>query len=79
MKKKRTFCKTFRSLGNVLKLQCLVDDLLDILQLSVFINGSLPYILYLIKEIEDSDMKKKAFCYIATMYIVFSQNTINDG
>ena len=27
MKKKRRFCKTFRSLGNVLELQFLLDDL----------------------------------------------------
>ena len=29
-----------------LELQCLVDDLLDFLQLSMFINTSLPQILF---------------------------------
>ena len=41
MKKKRTFCKTFCSLQNVLELQCSVDYLLDV-ELSLFINGSFP-------------------------------------
>ena len=41
-KKKRTFCKTLRSTRNFFKLQCLADDLVDFLELSMFINVSLP-------------------------------------
>ena len=39
--KKRTFRKTFCSSQNVLELQCPVDDLLDFLELSMFINAYL--------------------------------------
>ena len=39
MKKKRTFCKTFYSLRNILKLQCLVDNLIGVLELPMFISG----------------------------------------
>ena len=41
VKKKRTFCKTFHSTQNVLELQCLVDNLVDLLELSMFIDVSL--------------------------------------
>ena len=41
-----------------LKLQCLVDELVDSLELSMFIDASLPLIYYLMKGIGDSDMKK---------------------
>ena len=44
---------------NLLELQCLVDDLVDFLELSMFINASLSYIYYLMNGIGDSDMKKK--------------------
>ena len=40
MKKKRTFCKTFRSMQNFSRLQCLVDNLVNFLELSMFINVS---------------------------------------
>ena len=39
---KRTFRQTFRSMRTFLELQCLVEDLVDFLELSMFINGSLP-------------------------------------
>ena len=42
MKKKRAFRKTSRSIRNFLELQCLVDDLVDFLELPMFINISLP-------------------------------------
>ena len=38
MKKKRTFYKTFCSMRNFSELQCLVDNLVDVLELLVFIN-----------------------------------------
>ena len=41
MKKKRIFCKIFRTVQNGLELQCLVDDLLEFLELLMFINASL--------------------------------------
>ena len=41
MKKKRIFCKIFRTVQNVLELQCLVDDLPEFLELLMFINASL--------------------------------------
>ena len=37
-KKKKTFRKTFCNMQNVLELQFLVDDLVDFLKLSMFIN-----------------------------------------
>ena len=40
-----------------LELQFLVDDLVDLLELSMLINASLPYMYYLMKSIEDSSMK----------------------
>ena len=50
-----------------LELQCSVDDLVDFLELSMFINTSLPLRYYLMKWIVDSDMKKLyLFCYILT-------------
>ena len=42
VKKKRTLHKTFCSMQNFLELQCLIDDLVDFLELSVFVNASLP-------------------------------------
>ena len=38
MKEKRPFCKTFHSMQNFLESQHLVDDLVDFLELSMFIN-----------------------------------------
>ena len=49
MKKKRTPHKTFRSVQNLLELQCLVDELVDFLELSMILNAYLPYIYYLMK------------------------------
>ena len=40
--KKRIFRKTFCSGRNFLELKYLVDDLVDFLELSMFINASLP-------------------------------------
>ena len=37
-KKKRNFSNTFHSMQNLLVLQCLVDDLVDFLESSMFIN-----------------------------------------
>ena len=42
MKEKRRFSKPFCSMLNFPELQCLVDDLVDFLKLSMFINASLP-------------------------------------
>ena len=42
MKKKVTFSKIFPSMQNVLRVQYLIDDLVDFLELSMFINASLP-------------------------------------
>ena len=42
MKQKGTFRKIFQSIRNFLELQCLVDDLVELLELSIFINASLP-------------------------------------
>ena len=47
-KKQRTFCKMFCSMQNFLELR-LVDELVDFLGLSMFINASLPEIYYLMK------------------------------
>ena len=44
---------------NFLELKSSVDDLVDFLELSMFINASLPSKFYLIKWIRDSDMKEK--------------------
>ena len=52
-----------------LELQCLVDDLVDFLELSMFINAFLPY--YLIKWIEELDVKK-INKLLDTIYIAFS-------
>ena len=46
MKKKIVFCKTFRGMPNFVELQSLVNDLVYSLELSVFINTSLPYIIF---------------------------------
>ena len=62
VKNKGICCKIFCNMQNLLELQCLVDDLVDFLELSMFINASLSYIYYLMNGIGDSDMKKKAFC-----------------
>ena len=42
MKKKVTFSKIFPSMQNFLRVQYLIDDLVDFLELSMFINASLP-------------------------------------
>ena len=41
VKEKETSSKVFRSKQNFLELKCLVDDLVDFLELSTFINTSL--------------------------------------
>ena len=38
---KKIFRKIFRSMGKCLEWQCLADDLVDFLELSMFINASL--------------------------------------
>ena len=45
MKEKITFHKVFSSMQNFLELQCLIDDLVDFLELSMFINASLPLLI----------------------------------
>ena len=42
MKKNEYFAKHFATCKFFLELQCLVDDLVDFLELSIFINVSLP-------------------------------------
>ena len=42
MKEIQTVWKVFRGMQKVLKWQCLFDDLVDILELSMFVNASLP-------------------------------------
>ena len=41
-RKKIAFCQAFHSLQILLGLQCLVDDLVDFLEISMFIHASLP-------------------------------------
>ena len=41
VKKKEAFHETFHSMQNFLELQCLVDDLLNFLESSMFNNASL--------------------------------------
>ena len=45
VKKKRTFRKIFPIMQNFLGLQCLVDDLVEFLELLMMINGYLKYIV----------------------------------
>ena len=45
VKKQRTFRKIFPIMQNFLGLQCLVDDLVDFLELLMIINGYLKYIV----------------------------------
>ena len=42
MRKKITFCEILRSMQNILELQCLVDDLVHILELSMFFKVHSP-------------------------------------
>ena len=42
VEQKRTFWKIFRGMLGLLELQCSVDDLVDFLELSMFVNTSLP-------------------------------------
>ena len=44
--KKVHFVKHFVSIPDFLELQCLVDDLVYFLELSIFINASLPWIVF---------------------------------
>ena len=44
--KKRIFYKTFHSMLKFLELECLVDDPVDFSKLLMFINASLPKILF---------------------------------
>ena len=41
VKKKRKFCKTFHGTQNFSELRCLLDNLVDFLELSMFVNVSL--------------------------------------
>ena len=52
------------------ELRCLVDDLIDFLELSMFINAFLPWIYYVMKWIGESDIKKKKKL-LDTIHIVF--------
>ena len=61
MKKKEHFAKHFAVRKIFLELQCLADDLVDFLELSMFIKVSLPEIFYLMKWVGDLDMEKTFF------------------
>ena len=45
MRKRRTFHKIFYSMRNFLELQYLVDNLVDFLELLMFINAYIQYII----------------------------------
>ena len=45
MRKRRTFHKIFHSMQNFLELQYLVDNLVDFLELLMFINAYIQYII----------------------------------
>ena len=57
---------------NFLELQRLVDDLVDFLGLSIFINTSLPEIYYLMKWIEGKNI------LLDTIYVFFFLKTVMD-
>ena len=61
---------------NILELQCSVDDWFKFLELSMFINASLPQICYMMKWIRDSDIKKHFVKY--HLYIFFLKVVMND-
>ena len=63
-------------MGNILELQCSVDDWFKFLELSMFINASLPQICYMMKWIGDSDIKKHFVKY--HLCIFFLKVVMND-
>ena len=60
------------------ELQRLVDNLVDFLELSMFINAFLPWIYYLMKWIGDSDMKKKHFVRYHSYLLFFKKIVIDE-
>ena len=68
LKKKRTFQQTFCSVWNFLELRFLFDDLVDSLELSMFINALLPKIYYLRSGYRAGAWEKNIF--LDTIYIV---------
>ena len=62
---------------NFLELKSSVDDLVDFLELSMFINASLPSKFYLMKWIGDSDMKEK-HSVTQPLYCLFLKTVTGD-
>ena len=61
-KKKKKRWNISESIQNFLKLRCLVvDNLLDFLELPVFINASLPYLIYYLMTRQRTQTTKKHF------------------
>ena len=58
MKKKEHFAKHSVVYEVLLQLQRIVDDLVDFLELPMFINTSLSWLYYLMKWMGDLDIKK---------------------
>ena len=54
---------------NFLELQCLVDDLVDFLELPMFINASLP--LNILFDDVDRGLGRQKYILLDTIYIVF--------
>ena len=67
---KGTFCKIFRSKQNFLELQCLIDDLVNILELSMFINTFFTLNI-LFDEVDKGLRHEKKQTWLFTIYIVF--------
>ena len=65
--KQKTLWKIFRSKLNILELQCLVHDLVEFLEISMFVNTSLTWMYYLKRWIRD--MEKNIL--LGTICIVF--------
>ena len=73
---KTKFQKIFRGMRDFLELQCLVDDLVDFLELSMFIDAYLPEVYYLMKWIVDFVMNK-TFCYIPFISVFFLKSCVS--
>ena len=54
-----------------LELQFLVDDLVDFVKLSMFINTSLTYVYYLLKWIGNQNMKNTPHFVRYRLYLLF--------